>query len=163
MLTFAPIRVTVALTTSAPRAAVWQALEHVPRWPQVLTELSEAVTAPAGSLAPGTIITTRGQPGRNVIDMNYRVLAAEPLRRLVLASRAQGFRAQTEYVLEDADGGTQVNLSAEVTAERVLGRLSAALWRDQHARHVAASLRRRAQAMLTLAEKLATSDPTRRD
>jgi hypothetical protein len=150
MLTLAPIRVTVALTTSAPRAAVWQALEHVPRWPQVLTELSEAVTAPAGSLAPGTIITTRAQPGRNVIDMNYRVLAAEPLRRLVLASRAQGFRAQTAYVLEDADSGTQVTL----------GRLSAALWRDQHERHVAASLRRRGQAMLTLAEKLEASDPT---
>jgi hypothetical protein len=162
MLTLAPIHATVALTTSVPRAAVWQAFEQVSRWPQVLTELSEAAIAPTGPLAPGTVISTKALPGRNAIDMIYQVLAAEPLRRLVLVSRARGFRAQTEYLLEDADDGTELALTAEVSAERLLGRLSTALWRDQHARHVATSLRRRAQAMLTLAENLETTDPTTR-
>jgi len=157
MLDLAPIRATITLTTNARRAAVWQALEHVARWPQVLTDLSEATIAPEGPLASGAVITTRALPGHNVIDMTYQVLAAEPLHRLVLASSARGFRAQTEYVLEDIGGETEVSLTAEVSAERLLGRLSAALWRDQHARHVAASLRRRGQAMLTLAETLATS------
>jgi hypothetical protein len=35
---------------------------------------------------------------------------------------------------------------------RVLGRLAVTLWRNQHAGQVATSLRRRGQAMLTLAE-----------
>lgn len=162
MLDLTPIRATVTLTTSAPRAAVWHALERVARWPQVLTDLAAAAIEPAGPLAPGTLITTRALPGSNVIDMTYRVLAAEPFRRLVLASSARGFRAQTEYVLEDIEGETEVTVTAEVSAERLLGRLSAALWRDQHARHVAASLRRRGQAMLTLAETPETSVPITR-
>jgi hypothetical protein len=155
MLTLGPIVATVTLSTAAPRAAVWQALEAAPRWPQVLTDLAEAAIAPAGRLEAGAVISTKALPGLNVIDMQYRVLAAEPLRRLVLTSSARGFRAETEYVLDDDDEpGTQVTITARVMPERVLGRLAVVLWRKQHAGHVAASLRRRGQAMLTLAEML---------
>jgi uncharacterized protein YndB with AHSA1/START domain len=154
MLTLGPIVATVTLTTAAPRAAVWQAFEAAPRWPQVLTDLAEATIAP-GRLEAGAVISTKALPGGNVIDMQYRVLAAEPLRRLVLASRARGFRAETEYVLDDDDEpGTQVTITAQVMPERVLGRLAVVLWRKRHAGHVAASLRRRGQALLTLAEML---------
>lgn len=152
MLTLGPIVATVTLTTTALRAAVWQALEAAPRWPQVLTDLAEAAIAPAGRLEAGAVISTKALPGGNVIDMQYRVLAAEPLRRLVLTSRARGFGAETEYLLDDDEGGTQVTITARVMPERVLGRLAVVLWRKQHAGHVAASLRRRGQAMLTLAE-----------
>jgi uncharacterized protein YndB with AHSA1/START domain len=130
-----PIVATVTLTTAAPRAAVWQALEAAPRWPQVLTDLAEAAIAPAGRLEAGAVVTTKALPGRNVIDMSYRVLAVEPLRRLVMASSARGFRAETEYVLDDdEEAGTQVTITARVMPERVLGRLGVALWRNQQLR-----------------------------
>src|SRR5262245_3603023 len=107
MLAFGPIVATVTLTTAAPRAAVWQALEAAPRWPLVLTDLAEAAITPAGRLEPGAVISTKVLPGRDVIDMTYRVLAAESARRLVLTSRARGFQAETEYLLADDDDGTQ--------------------------------------------------------
>jgi hypothetical protein len=154
VLTFAPILATVTLEANASRAAVWQALEAAPRWPEVLTDLAQASITPSGRLEPGALIVTRARPGRDVIDMHYRVLEAEPARRLVLASSANGFLARTEYVLDDDATGALVTFTAQVTPERVLGRLSTALWRDQHARHIGTALRRRGEAMLRLAEML---------
>ncbi len=109
---------------------------------------------PGGRLDAGAVITTRAKPGVDVIDMSYQVLAVEPLRRLVLASSARGFRAQTEYLLEDDHEGSEVTLAAQVAPERMLGRMSMLLWRSQHESQLAAALRRRGQAMLTLAERM---------
>ena len=154
MLKFAPLVVSTTLTSSASRAAVWHALETAPRWPEVLPDVVDVTVTPAGRLEPGAVIVARALPGRDVIDMSYRVLAAEPLRRLVLMSSARGFRAETEYVLEDDGDGSEITLTARVMAERMLGRVSMTIWRNQHEGHIAAALRRRGQAMLTLAAQL---------
>ena len=154
MLKFASLAATITLSTPATRAAVWRALETVRRWPQVLPDLFDATIAPVGRLEAGGVITTRAKPGGDVIDMSYQVLAVEPLRRLVLAGSARGFRVQTEYLLEDDGEGSEVTLPAQVAPERMLGRMSMMLWRSRHETQIAAALRRRGQAMLTLAKRM---------
>ncbi len=153
---FGPIETTITLAVAAPREAVWAALTDAPRWPQVLPDLAEGRIAPDGVLAPGAKIETRAVPDTDVVDMTYHVVAAEPPRRLVLESAANGFRACTEYVL-DASGEdpreTDVTVTAQVIALDISGRLSVALKRAHYVAQVEKSVRRRTAALLTLAQR----------
>lgn len=153
---FAPIVATVTLTTEADRAAVWRALESAERWPEVLPDISAAHIEPDGRLREGSTIRTQPKPDTTMVEMAYHVLAADPRRRLVLASTAAGFDAHTEYVLaDDPEGGTSVTLKATVMAEGIVMRVSTAVRRGTYATHVATSLRRRMGALLMLAETIA--------
>jgi hypothetical protein len=152
---FSPVTATVALSTPAPVHATWAAFETATRLPEVLPDIAAAAVDPDGRLVPGATIRTVARPDRNVIDMRYDVLAAEPPRRLVLQSSAEGFRAQTTYDFEaDTDGGTHVTVTAAVVAERIKGRLVALFWRSLVTQQLERSLRRRTEALLELAEKL---------
>jgi hypothetical protein len=159
-----PITATVTLTTPAPAQAAWAAFATAERWPEVLPDIAEARIEPNGALAPGATIKTVAQPGRNIIDMSYQVLAVDPQRRLILQSSAVGFRAHTTYDFDSMDdtdtrGGTQVTVTAAITPESVLGRISSVLWRSLFIKQVERSVQRRTAALLELAERIqATAD-----
>ena len=158
---FGPIIATVTFTTPAPMASAWAAFATVARWPEVLPDLAAARIEPGGALEPGAIIRTIAKPDRNIIDMSYYVIAAEPQRRLVLQSRAQGFRADTTYEFAPADNsdavhGTRVTVRAAVTPERIRGRIVSVLWRPKFVEQVARSVGRRTAALLQLAEQSET-------
>ena len=155
---FTPITATVALTTPASVDAAWAAFATVVRWPEVLPDLAAARIEPDGALAAGAIIKTIAQPDRNVIDMSYHVLAAEPPHRLVLQSRAEGYSARTTYefaAVDPAEGaGTRVLATAAVTPERFKGRFASIFWRKLFIQQLERSVRRRATALLELAERI---------
>lgn len=151
----APIRATVILTTDAPPEWVWRAFESAPRWPEVLQDVEAAEIAPAGRLVAGAVMHSRGVPGTMAVDMAYHVLAAERPHHLQTESIAAGFRARTDYRFETADGGgTTITLTADVAAERTMMRLYIAIQRKRHVELIEASLTRRMQSMLALAETL---------
>ncbi len=150
-----PIAAAISLTTPAPPAMVWRAFEAAPRWPEVLRDIAEAWIDPDGRLIPGAVMRSRAVPGTMAVDMAYRVDETEPPHRLVTTSRAAGFTARADYrFAPDPAGGTQITLTAAVLAERASMRLYIAFTRPRHTEMVEASLRRRLQAMLTLAETL---------
>lgn len=153
-----PLSVSVTLTSPATPAEVWAALADVPRWPEVLSDLASARIDPGGVLTAGATIQTVALPDRNVIDMTYRIAEAVPSRRLVLESRADGFSARTIYEFEvaAAEGGTDVTVTAEVTPEKLGGKIGAALWPHKYNEHIERSIRRRTSALLELA-----GEPTR--
>jgi hypothetical protein len=154
-----PITARVSLATDTPRAFVWRAFEAARRWPEVLPDLESAAIEPDDRLAVGAVMRSRAVPGTMAVDMAYHVLVAEAPARLVTDSRANGFRARTDYRFADADGGgTTITFAANVTAERKLMRAYISLQRGRYSDMVEASLRRRMQAMLVLAEKLWQED-----
>jgi uncharacterized protein YndB with AHSA1/START domain len=152
---FEPIEATVTLAAPGSRQAVWAALTDASRWPEALPDLGEGRISPDGVVAAGARIETRAKADTNVIDMTYRIVAADPPRRLVLESDANGFRALVEYRIEGGDGAgkeTAVIVSAKVTPLNMGLRLSVAFRRAQYVTQVQQSLRRRTAALLTLAK-----------
>lgn len=151
----APIVATVTLTTDVPREFVWRAYESAPRWPEVLKDLEGAEIEPDGQLVAGAVMRSRAVPGTMAVDMAYQVLAAEPPEHLRTESAAAGFKAVADYRFAvAANGGTEITLSANVAAEKFMMRLYVAVQRSQHATMIEASLRRRLQSMLNLADIL---------
>jgi hypothetical protein len=144
----------------APSDEVWAAFTDVPRWPEVLPDLASARIDPDGVLAPGAVIQTVALPDRNVIDMSYRVLEAEPVRRLQLESSAGGFSARTVYEFRDAETGTgtQVTVTAFVTPETLSERIKSTLWPGKFNEHIERSIRRRTTTLLTLAGEMPEQD-----
>jgi hypothetical protein len=151
----APIRASATLNSAVPRDFIWRAFESAPRWPEVLKDLSSATIEPDGRLAAGAVMRSQAVPGTMAVDMAYRVLEAEAPARLVTVSEANGFTARTAYGFAPAaDGGTDLTLTAEVTAQKLPVRLYVAIQRDKHVQMVQGSLIRRMSAMLELAERI---------
>src|SRR5262245_5363604 len=127
---FRPLTATATFNHPASSDEVWAAFTDVPRWPEVLTDLQSVGVEPDGELAPGVTIKTIARPDRNVINMTYSVVEAEPARRLVLASAADGFSAHTIYEFTGANenGGTTVVVTAHVTPRSLVNRITSQLW-----------------------------------
>ena len=93
-------------------------------------------------------------PDRNVIDMSYRVIEAEPARRLVLESQADGFSARTVYEFKPADVRQRAQ---QLQSRRTLrrsgwpGKSRRRLWPNKYNEHIERSIRRRTTALLDLA------------
>jgi len=155
-----PLTATVTLVHPAPSDEVWAAFADVPRWPEVLPDLASARIDPDGVLAPGATIQTVALPDRNVIDMSYGVVDAEPLRRLELESSAEGFSARTIYEFRSAETGTgtEVTVTAFVTPEKLTEKIRSALWPGKYNEHIERSIRRRTTTLLTLAGEMPERD-----
>jgi hypothetical protein len=151
----APITVSVTIPTRVPREYVWRAFESAPRWPEVLHDLAAAEIEPDGRLVPGAVMRSRAVPGTMAVDMAYRVLDAVAPERLRTQSDAAGFTAVTDYrFAPEADGVTEITLNVSVAAQKAMVRLYIAVQRARHEEMVTASLHRRMQSMLALAEKI---------
>jgi hypothetical protein len=151
----APIHATASLMTDVPREYVWRALESATRWPEVLKDIAEAAIDPDGRLQAGAIMRSRAVPGTMAVDMAYRVIEAQAPERLVTESSASGFTARTAYrFMPAANGGTEITLSADVSADKKLTRLYVAAQRSKHVDMVRGSLLRRMNLMLVLAEAI---------
>jgi len=155
MALFAPLQVVEILTTSATPDQVWTALEAAPRWPEVLSNIAQAWIDPAGELVEDAVIRTKAAPGQPYVDMDYYVLLAKPAERLIFASRANRFRAVVEYRLTPLNEGTELKVTGEIIPEGMISGLGLAWKRKAHANAAAFSMRRRAQALLDLAEDMA--------
>lgn len=149
---FRPLSASATLTSPASPDEVWSALTDATRWPEVLPDLASARIDPDGVLAPGATIQTVALPDRNVIDMSYRVIEAEPPQRLTLESSADGFTARTSYELKAAEPGmgTEVTVTAVVRPERFAGKITSTLWPHKYNEHIDRSIRRRTTALLEL-------------
>jgi hypothetical protein len=145
---------TDSFVTTAPPAAVWTALATPGRWPEVLTDLQEGLIEPPGSLCEGAVIRTFARPGTKAIDMTYRVILAEPERRLSFRSEGNDWRGATDYTIE-ADGRTRVTLSVAIEPRTFWPRLAVRFWRGLYQDQLAANTRSRMLAMLKLAETIA--------
>lgn len=146
----------VTLSNPASPEEVWAAFTDATRWPEVLPDLASARIDPDGVLAPGATIRTVGLPDRNVIDMSYRIAEAEPSRRLVLESSAEGFSARMIYEFKPAAAGTEVTVTALVKPERFGEKITATLWPKKYNEHIERSIRRRASALLELTGRSTT-------
>jgi len=158
-----PITAKLTFTTSAPLSATWQAFATPERWPEVLPDLAAVRVEPDGTLTPGAVIKTIAKPDRNIIDISYQVIAAEPERWLAIQSSAEGYRADTRYEfvpVNEAEHalGTRVTASATITAERIRGRFISVVWRSKLVEQVERAVRRRTTALIELAEKIAGVD-----
>jgi hypothetical protein len=154
------ITVKLVFTAPAPPAAAWASFTAVTRWPEVLPDIAAARIEPEGELTRGAVIKTIAKPERNIIDMSYRIIAAEPQQLLTLQSRAEGYRADTTYAFEPLDRtnpelGTRLTVSATVTPERLRGRIVAILWRSKVAENIERAVTRRTTALLALVEPTA--------
>jgi hypothetical protein len=151
---FGLIKASVTLTTAASPAAVWSAFEEAPRWPEVLTDLLEARIEPDGKLVLGAVIRSKARPGSAAVDMRYEVIEAVPAQSLALASRPKGLRARTRYMFEPIGDGARITVSSEMAAENLIGRVVMAYRRERYATQLVASLQKRTQALLNLAERM---------
>jgi hypothetical protein len=140
-------------TTAAP-GAVWAALASPQRWPEVLTDLREGLIEPPGELVEGAVMRTFAKPGTRAIDMTYRVVAAEPGRRLKLASQGEDWRGGADYAIEGEDQSL-VTLTLSIEPLGFWPRLSVRLWRQFYLDQIGANLRARTEPMLQLAETIA--------
>ena len=78
---------TAEFHADASPQAVWAALETVTRWREAIPDLASVRLEPNGRLSAGAIIHTRAGPAEAPVDMEYRVVEAEPPRHLLLGNR----------------------------------------------------------------------------
>jgi hypothetical protein len=151
-----PIALTFSavLPSAAPPAAIWRALEAAPRWPEVRPDIAEARIVPHGRLEPGATIRTFVKPGSKIPDMVYRVLAAEPLRRMVWASRVPTQLFMIEITIAEAADGARVTAMVSVEADGFVNRLSLLVFRKRHVATLTKQLVERLGPLLTLAERM---------
>jgi len=145
------------LSTTASPAAVWRAFTRVDLWPQALPTVISAKLEPAGAFAADSHILTRATPGSAAADLDYRIVAAEPPRRLVLEIEEADYRATTEYVIAgapDAAGMTDVTVTATLEAHGLSQIVRFLLWHQRLTPFLSASARQRGQAFLDLAERI---------
>ena len=156
------IIISLDFPTSAPRSAVWAALEAAPLWPDVQPDLAEARIDPDGVLAPGATIRTRAKPGTRAVDMTYRVLEAEKPRRLAIETAvALHFRARTEYLIEADGEGARVILTSRIDPVHWLHKITTALERRWYTEQMTNNLKARIRPLLMLAERMAFTEPAR--
>ena len=145
------------LSTTASPAAVWRAFTRVDLWPQVLPSVITARLEPAEAFAGGSRILTRATPGSGAADLEYRIVAAEAPRRLVLEIEDTDYRATTEYVIADAPdaaGMTDVAVTSRLEAHGLSQIWRFLVWRERLTPILSASARQRGQAFLDLAERI---------
>jgi uncharacterized protein YndB with AHSA1/START domain len=147
------------LSTAASPAAVWRAFTRVKLWPKVLPSVISAKLDPAGAFAAGSRVRTRAAQG-SAADVEYRIVAAEAPRRLVLEIDEADYRATTEYVIADAPdaaGMTDVVVTATLEAHGLSQIVRFLVWRQRLRPFLSASARQRGQAFLDLAERIGES------
>ena len=152
-----PLKNTLTLSTTASPAAVWRAFSRVDLWPQVLPAVITARLEPDGALAAGSRIVTRATPGSHTADLAYRIVAAEPPRRLVLEIEEDDYRATTEYVIAatpDAAGMTDVTVTSRLEARGLAQTARFLLWQQRLVPMLSATARQRGEAFLGLAERI---------
>jgi uncharacterized protein YndB with AHSA1/START domain len=149
------------LSTGASPGAVWRAFTRVELWPQVLPSVISARLEPAGAFAGGSRILTRATPASAAADLEYRIVAAEAPRRLVLEIEDTDYRATTEYVVAavpDAAGMTDLAVTSRLEAHGLSQITRFLLWRERLTPFLSASARQRGQAFLALAERIGEND-----
>ena len=147
----------VTLETTAPPAAVWAAFAAAPHWPRVLDDLVQAWIEPDGRLEVGALIETRALPDSISLNMRYRVVEAEPERRLLLASTGRGFAAETLYLIYPLAAGSRVRVESGFEPDTLGGRLIMWLNRKPATAQLSRAIAWRTSALLTLAEELAAA------
>jgi uncharacterized protein YndB with AHSA1/START domain len=150
-----PLKNTLTLSTSASPAAIWRAFTRVELWPQILPAVISARLE--GAFAAGSRIVTRATPGSRSADLAYRIVAAEPPRRLVLEIEEDEYRSTTEYVIaetRDASGMIDVTVASTLEAHGFAQILRFLLWRERLTPMLSATARQRGQAFLDLAERI---------
>lgn len=140
--------------TTIPATAIWDALATPQRWPEVLTDLREGRIDPPGELKEGALIQTFAKPATKAIDMSFRIVVAEPLRRLSFRSDGKGWRGGSDYVIA-GDDHAEVTLTVSIEPLGFWPRLSVWLWHSFYQGQVSANVRVRTQSMLQLAETIA--------
>jgi hypothetical protein len=148
-----PLTVTQTFSTAAPPEAVWRALESVGRWPEVLPTLAEVTLEPPGTLAAGSIIRSRALPDSGAVDLDYRVVAAEPPYRLVLTINDEDYSARTDYRIAQDGGVTDVTVTSTLNPVGIAQSIRFLLWSARIAPALNANVRHRTQALLRLAEQ----------
>jgi hypothetical protein len=153
------VAITLRFSTTAPPAAVWDALEAAPRWPEVLDDLVEARIEPTGKLAVGSVMRSVAKPGTEAADMAYRVVEARRPRRLAIEAEVGNYRSSARYEIEpDGAGGATIALTAEVAPVRGLDIVIFFFARRRYTVQFKAGVHKRMRAMLTLAERIAEED-----
>lgn len=150
----APLTATDTFTTQISATAIWTALASPHRWPEVLTDLHEGTIEPPGNLTHGAVIRTVARPGTKAVDMTYRVVAAEPLRRLRFTSDGKDWRGATDYAIE-GDAHARLTLTVSIEPLGFWPRLAIRLFRSVYLDQLRANIHVRTQAMLQLAEIMA--------
>src|SRR5262245_17865291 len=157
------VSVTLTVSTTAPPAAVWAALEAAPRWREVLDDLTSARIEPDGVLRAGAVMRSFAKPGTEAADMAYRVVEAKRPRRLAIEAEVGSYRSCANYQIEpDGGGGAQVTLNAEIVPTRGIDRLILYFARKRYLGKFKAGVETRLRAMLTLAERIAQAGETSR-
>lgn len=152
-----PLTVTLHLSTPVTPDGVWRAFEAVERWPETMPGIVAAVREPAGALAAGTLLRTRPRDSE-AAERIYRVVAAEPPRRLVLALDEDDYRALTRYEITGAaDGETDIVVTATLDAVGLVQSIRFLAWRERIKPVLTANTRERAEALVELAGRLSRS------
>jgi carbon monoxide dehydrogenase subunit G len=148
---------TVQFHAKAPPAAVWAALENVTRWREVIPDLASIRLEPAGQLEAGAVIHTRTGPVGASVEMEYRVLEAEPPRHLLLETETYDWLGRTDYTIEPDEDGAKVTVVSTMEVTGNLLRLQMLVVGRTLNKQRETALRSRTRALLTLAESLAES------
>jgi uncharacterized protein YndB with AHSA1/START domain len=150
-------------STASPEA-VWSALETVTRWREVIPDLRSARLEPDGRLEAGGVIHTVTGPAAAPVDMEYRVIAAQAPRHLLLETETYDWLGRTDYTIAPQDKGAHLTVVSTLEVTGMLLRLQMlAVGRTLNKQREAA-LRARTAALLALAERIAaavTSSPDR--
>ena len=149
-----PLSVTQTVSTSASPAAVWRAFERVDLWPTAIPALAAAKLKPRGPLAAGSRILTRATPSSGSADIEYKVVAAEPPRRLVLTIDDPDYRSRFEYRIAAEAGATDVVVTATLEAVGLMQTVRFLLWQTRLMPILGTTARERTQALVHLAERL---------
>jgi uncharacterized protein YndB with AHSA1/START domain len=149
-----PLSVTQTVSTSASPAAVWRAFERVDLWPTAIPALAAAKLKPRGALAAGSRILTRATPSSGSADIEYKVVAAEPPRRLVLTIDDPDYRSRFEYRIAAEAGATDVVVTATLEAVGLMQTVRFLLWQTRLMPILGTTARERTQALVHLAERL---------
>jgi uncharacterized protein YndB with AHSA1/START domain len=148
---------TAQFHADAPPQAVWDALESVGRWPEVIPDLAAIRAEPPGPLSPGTVIHTRTGPAAAPVDMEYRVLAAAPPRHLLLETETYDWLGRTDYTIEPDDNGARVTVVSTMNVTGKLLRIQMLVVGRTLNKQRETALRARTRALLTLAERMAAA------
>ena len=151
LFSLSPIVTTVTLTSKASPEVIWQAYESPKHWPSVLPDLAEALIAPSGRLERDAVIQTSTEKGSGLVTI-YRVQEAERPSRFVITSGAEGLTAETVYAFVPLSGGSRVVVTSQMAADALPGRVWLALWRSHFETQLSDNVRKRTQAILSLAE-----------
>jgi hypothetical protein len=146
---------TVQFHADAAPQAVWAALEAVSRWPEVIPDLAAIRIEPEGPLAAGAVIHTRTGPVGATVEMEYRVIEAEPPRHLLLETETYDWLGRTDYTIEADGDGAQVTVVSTMNVTGMLLRLQMLVVGKTLNEQRATALRARTHALLTLAERMA--------